>query len=86
MNSEWFKDAVGDAARQERKELVKGAKPTLDVLKNILQKREAVAVMEMTAMKTYDTGAAWPYQQADYISQIRCLRELIQLLTIEDSK
>lgn len=83
MKTDWYKHLSDPQQRSERKEIVKGKSEAWQLLREVLQHRlnEVRAAQEG---KTWDTEANWAFVQADYLGQVRMLREVIDLLTIED--
>lgn len=82
MKSDWLKGATGAQEKEDRRELVATAKPTLRVLKKVLeqvlQEKQAAAA----GTKSYES-ASWPYLQADHLGEQRALLYVIDLLTLD---
>lgn len=85
MKTRWWEDLRDDEVRGERAEMVKSAKPVLDILRGILEKDIALKQAANLALKNYET-AAWPYLQAEVNGEMRALQNVISLLTLEESK
>ena len=83
MKTEWFRGLTTDEAKQERRELVKSARPTLEVLKGLLEKRLKDKADKQSSEALY-LNPNWAYLQADSTGAMRELKTLIDLLTIED--
>lgn len=85
MRTEWYKGCVNDIEKQERKALVKSAKPTLDVLKKVLtdklKEKESIAI----SATSYDSPS-WPYLQADKTGEMRVLKDVLEILNISDQE
>lgn len=85
MRSDWFKGCKDDAAKDERRELVKTATPTLNVLRNILQDKLEEAQATQVGEGLY-SSPSWPYVQADKNAQIRVYKDLIKLVEVSDKE
>jgi hypothetical protein len=83
MKVEWWKYDCTQEERDERKALVRSAKPTLDVLRKMLEKRLEDIHSRRLSNSLYDSPN-WPYMQADLLGSERVLTELVELLTIVD--
>lgn len=83
MKVEWFRGTATDVEKQERRELVKAARPTLEILRKALEARLAEREAKETSLKLYESPS-WAYMQADLTGSKRELKELIDLLTLED--
>lgn len=82
MKVEWFRGVREDADRKEREQMVRSAKPTLEVLKQLLEAR--LRAVDDTQMSKADyENPSWAFKQADANGAKRTLQELIQLLTLE---
>lgn len=82
MKLDWLSGLSGDDVK-ERKEMVRSARPTLNVLKNILEKKKEIAYSRMWSQKSYDSPA-WPAMQADILGELRTLNYVIELLDQEE--
>lgn len=82
MKVEWFA-GLPKEKHEERKALVKGASPTLKVLKNILEKRLVDLADKQVNPAHYDSPA-WAYMQADLNGSMRELKRVIELLDQEE--
>lgn len=82
MNSDWYKGCPHDQ-KKERKELVMSAKPTLEVLRNILIEKLKEEEAKSVAKDAYESPS-WPYYQADHLGTVRTYKALISLLTLEE--
>lgn len=82
MQIEWFKDCTTEEAKAERKELIKTARPTLKVLKNILQKRIEAEELYGVKKERYDSPV-WSHVQADINGTVRTLRSILSLLDLD---
>lgn len=80
MKTEWTK-GLAEADKQERRELVRSARPTLEVLKGILQERLEAA--QASASRSTDYAPGWEHKQRDALVQARVYRDLIELLTLD---
>lgn len=79
MRSEWLRGLPDEKAKKERKELVASARPTLDVLKEIVLTKLMDAESVQLSLADYDSPA-WPYKQADRNAVVRTLRDILELL------
>ena len=79
---EWFKYDCKQEDRDERRQLVLSAKPTLEILRKIIQERLNGKHDERRSRKNYDSPN-WALIQADLLGAERELEELLDLLTIE---
>lgn len=84
MNSLWFKDCKTDEEKLERKELVKNSKPTLKILRIIVEGLLAEAESERSNKKLLYESPAWAYIQADNNGVIRTLKQINTLLDQEE--
>lgn len=80
MKSEWFQ-GLDEGTKAGRVEQVMSARPTLKLLKNILEAKLEARVKDGLSKKNYEY-ASWPYAQADSIAEQRILREVIELITL----
>lgn len=85
MRTEWYKGCINDVEKQERKELVKSAKPTLDVLRKILSDKLKEKEMVALSTATYDSPS-WPFLQADKAGEMRVLKDTLDILNISDQE
>lgn len=82
MQTDWFKDCKTEEEKKERKELVKTAKPTLKVLKNILEKRIEAEMLYGVKKERYDSPV-WSHVQADVNGSVRTLQSILSLLDLD---
>jgi len=84
MNSLWYKDCKTDAERKERKELVNSAKPTLKVLRKVLDGLLMELESERSNKKLLYESPAWAYIQADNNGAVRAVKQVLSLLDQEE--
>ena len=82
MKLDWLAGLTGDELK-ERKDMVRSARPTLNVLKNILEKKKEIAYNRMWSQTSYESPA-WASLQADILGELRTLNYVIELLDQED--
>lgn len=80
MKTEWTK-GLSEPDKKERRELIRSALPTLEVLKALLQERLEAA--QVSASRTPDYAPGWEHKQRDALVQARIYRDLIELLTLD---
>lgn len=74
-----------EAEKLERKEMVKSARPTLKVLRNVLEKR--MQDLEANAQKSeHYEKASWAYYQADHLGAMRAYNYVLSLLDQEETE
>lgn len=83
MKVEWTRGLTTDESKKERKDLVLSARPTLKVLKELLEIRLKEKEEEQLKKAAY-SNPNWAYLQADLTGAKRELQSLIELLTLED--
>lgn len=81
MNSDWMKGA-SPQEKEDRRELVSTAKPTLRVLKKVLELKLKEKQDLAASGKDY-ASPSWPYLQADHLGEQRALQYVIDLLTLD---
>lgn len=79
MKVEWT-TGVPAELKEERRQQVRSAEPTLTILKGMLEARLLTATI--TASRQ-DYGPGWELRQVDAITQMRIYRDLIALLTLD---
>lgn len=86
MKLDWLKDVsnLGIEAVEERKIMVRSCQPTLNVLKNILEKKLDEIEASRTRKLDYDSPN-WAVKQADYIGSIRVIKDVLTLLDQEEN-
>lgn len=75
---------LGPVEKQERETILRGCAPGFQIIKEVLEKR----LKEKTARlldRNYEV-TNWAQLQADQIGEIRALKELIELLTLDREK
>lgn len=79
MKVEW---TVGVPAefKEERRQQIRSAEPTLTILKEILQKRLNDAILSSTRS---EYGPGWEQRVVDSNTQVRIYKNLIDLLTLD---
>lgn len=84
MQRKWYRGVSNNDPDgvEERAELVKSARPTLELLKTIMEDRRKELRQQMQDKQHYEL-ASWPYMQADTLGAIRELDSIIELLTLE---
>lgn len=85
MRTEWTRDCPDDATKQERRDMVKSARPTLDVLRKILRTKLEEQEAAAFATSAYDSPS-WPYLQADKNGRMALLKDLIDLVDVSDQE
>lgn len=86
MKLDWLKDVSnqGIDAVEERKVMVRSCQPTLNVLKNILEKKIEEIEHSQKRKADYDCPN-WALKQADYIGSMRVLKDILTLLDQEEN-
>lgn len=82
MKTDWYRRLTG-TTREERKEMVLSATPTLELLKEILELKRADLEEAQKGIALYESPQ-WAYLQADHLGAIRSLDYVIDLLTLKD--
>jgi hypothetical protein len=85
MRTEWYRGCTNDAEKQERKEMVMSAKPTLDILHRMVKTKLAEKEMVANSAALYDSPS-WPYLQADKTGEMRVLKDMLEILNISDQE
>lgn len=84
MKITWFSKCKDEQDKAEVKASLVASAPTLKLLKQLL--------VDMKTNKEYNqrkfdySKSNWAYEQADYIGSMRTLQEVIDLITIEETK
>jgi hypothetical protein len=85
MRIEWLKGAKTPQAKKERKAIIINSREGLEVLRTILETK--LSNLEDNATKADDYNVSnWAYLQADINGCKRTYKEIIDLLSIEESK
>lgn len=84
LKAKWF-HGVQEQDKQERRDFVLQNDKAWELLIKILE-RELADVRDAQESRSLYDNPNWPYMQADYIARARTLREVIDLLTIEEEK
>lgn len=87
MKTEWFSDipSSNTKEREQRRAEVRAAREALKRLDAILNKKEESALASMLKVDTY-SHASWPYEQADHVATLRVLRELRDLINLDQGE
>lgn len=83
MKSTWYSHIPDEDEKAHRKQRVGHLKEAWDILIDVLEHDLKTTEKILTSKASYDSPG-WPYLQADYVGYTRKLRELIELLTIEE--
>lgn len=82
MNTKWYLGARDEEAKKARAAVVRGSRPGLEVLRDILQFELDSLERRQESPANYESPA-WAAKQADYLAERRTLKSLIDLLTLD---
>lgn len=75
---------LGPVEKQERETILRGCAPGFQIIKEVLEKRLKEKTVRLLDRNYEVTN--WAQLQADQIGEIRALKELIELLTLDREK
>jgi hypothetical protein len=81
MKTIWFQDIKNKEEQEQFKNNVLSSKIVLDKLKQIVYTK--VKMGERTTSNDYDSPS-WAYRQADKIGYLRALKEIEDILTVDE--
>jgi hypothetical protein len=73
---EWYEGLISGSEKDDRTQLVMGAKPTLDILARLMKRK-----LEALENKTDFNTPAWQFELAKSLGQKEALKDLLKLLT-----
>lgn len=85
MFSKWTQHLRSDTDKEEFRQAIKGSKPILDRIIQILDERETAIDTYTCDVKTFDSPS-WPYLQAALVGKKSELREIKKLLTLDQKE
>lgn len=81
MKLDWMR-GLKQEEKEKRIEMVQSARPTLELLKEILSSKLEGMQTEMLSQQNYESPS-WGLKQADSVGAIRELNYVISLLTLD---
>jgi hypothetical protein len=85
LKTEWYKGVRDENDRVALAAEILSSRPTLELLRSLLEDRVAALDTAHTKKTNYDSPS-WAYAQADYVGAKRTLQEIIELVTTEEEK
>lgn len=81
MKTIWFQDIKSKEDQENFKKMVLGSKIVLDKAVQIVYNK--IKDGERSSLQDYESPS-WPYKQADKIGYTRALKEIIDILTVDE--